>query len=89
MNLELALWLFAACGAGITSAFAFAWAAHRKAENLKDELNTYKLHVAESFASNIYMSAVEQRTVKALDEIKSAMERQDVKLDRLVARVAT
>lgn len=84
MAIELAIWLFGACGCGIGGAFAFAWAAHRKAERIKDELYTYKLHVDEFFASNLYLAAVEKRTVLALDEIKNGMLRQDEKLDKIL-----
>lgn len=86
MDLTLAIWLFGACGIGIGGAFGLAWAAHGKAEKIKDELYAYKLHVAEHFASITYAAAIERRTVVALDEIKDELKYQNEKLDQLLMK---
>jgi hypothetical protein len=82
----LHFWLFGGCAAGITSAFAFGWRAHISVGECKDELTRYKLHVAENFASFIHTTALEHRTVTALNEIKEALKGQNTKIDRLIER---
>jgi hypothetical protein len=49
-----------------------------------EELYSYKVHVAEHFASVTYAAAIERRTADALDEIKRTLKGQSEKLDRLV-----
>lgn len=80
------LWLFGGCFALTCSAFAFTWLAHRGVGQCRDELYRYKLHAAEYFASYLHTSALENRTVNALAEIKETLRLQSSKLDRLVER---
>lgn len=88
MDLTLALWLFGGCGVAIAGCFAFAWSAHRGVVKCKEELYAYKLHAAEYFASYAHTSALERRTVSALDEIKDGLKDQGRKIDNLLQRKA-
>lgn len=83
---HLHLWLFGGCAAAIAGSFGFAWAAHRGLAKCREELYQYRLHAAEYFASFAHTSALERRTVSALDEIKSSMKDQGAKIDRLLER---
>jgi hypothetical protein len=88
MSLDIAIWLYGACAAGIVGAFAFAWRAHVAAGKCTEELYQYRLHAAEYFASFTHTAALETRTVTALNEIKESLKGQSQKLDRLVERGA-
>lgn len=82
-------WLFAGCFAAIATSFGFAWRCYSvgaaRLTKASDEFYSYKLHVAEHFASIAYAGAIEHRTVSALNEIKETLRRQDEKLDRLMS----
>lgn len=86
MDMTTALWFFGGCAAAISGCFGFCWAAHGRISKCKEELYAYKVHAAEYFASFAHTSALERRTVAALDEIKGSLKDQNAKLDRLVER---
>jgi hypothetical protein len=86
MDATVQIWLFGGCAAGIASAFAFAWAGHHGVAKCREEFYQYRLHAAEYFASFSHTSALETRTVSALNEIKQSLKEQSIKLDRLVER---
>lgn len=86
MDGAVAMWLFGGCAVGICGAFGFAWRAHNGVAKCKEELYQYRLHAAEYFASFTHTSALETRTVTALNEIKESLKGQNIKLDRLMER---
>ncbi len=89
MDANTTLWLFGGCISGIVTSFGFAWRCHSLASNklskMSDDFYAYKIHVAEHFASVTYATAIEGRTVNALDEIKASLLRHDEKLDKLMS----
>jgi len=50
-----------------------AWYALKKADAVRDELNAYKLLVAEKYASIGYLKDVEARLVTTLEKIEKAV----------------
>ena len=87
MNL-LEIAMFGLQGTIILSAYGFCWLAHNRITNLKDELNAYKVEVAQTYSSNGYTAQVESRLTAVLVEIKAELKDQSAKIDRLVERGA-
>lgn len=86
MDQTVAIWLFGGFAVAIAGAWGFAWRAHAATAQYRDELYTYKLHVAEYYTSLLHTTALESRTVTALNEIKESLKSQNIKIDRLIER---
>lgn len=84
MDQTVLLWLFAGAFGSTAGCYGLVWRAISAASKASSDLAAYKLHVAEHFTSLTHAAALEHRTTDALGDIKTALQRQDAKLDRLM-----
>lgn len=80
MSIDLAMWLFGACAAGIVSCWGFFWyrtaEIYERIDRTRDEEFQYRIGVAQTFASVALVNGLKADVEKRFDRL-------DFKLDAL------